>query len=117
MAAVPAMNRMSIFLMEAGVDRYKIMIAEAVDWMMKYFIEASAIFFWWEALVISMLQKDRVLSSSAIQMSTHEFLDRTTRLLMIRMVAAMGSIRIPIGLITLNCKFKVFVGGVYFFIF
>lgn len=30
-AAVPAMNRMSIFLMDAGVDRYKIMMAEAVD--------------------------------------------------------------------------------------
>jgi hypothetical protein len=74
--------------------------------MMKYFIEASAIFFCWLAFVISILQKDKVFSSRAVHTSIHEFLDKTTRLLITKTVAAIGSIRISISLFTLNCKFK-----------
>jgi hypothetical protein len=50
-----------------------------------------------------------VFSSKAIQTNIHEFLDSTTRLLVIIMDAAIGSIKISISLFTLNCKFKSFV--------
>jgi len=45
-------------------------------------------------------------------MVIHAFLDRITRLLVNRMVAAMGNIRISISLFTLNCKFREVVGFV-----
>jgi hypothetical protein len=74
--------------------------------MIKYFIEASAIFFSCLAFVINILQKAKVFSSRAIHTSIHELLDKTIRLLVVKTAAAIGSIRISISLFTLNCKFK-----------
>jgi uncharacterized membrane protein len=106
MAAVPAINNNFVPLICRGAARYITITAEAVDWMIKYFMEASVRFFLWLVLVTINIQKESVFISKATHTSTHEFLESTTRLLRKSVAIIIGRASISISYTTLNCKFK-----------
>ena len=66
--------------------------------MMKYFIAASAAFFsFFGELVVRSLQKARVFISKQSHSRTHEFLNRTISLLIVRVTTMMGMILISVS--------------------
>ena len=105
-AAVPAINSNFVPLICQGAAKYITITAEAVDWMMKYFMEASVMFFLWLVSIVTSIQKDSVFISKATHTSIQEFLESTARLLKRRVVTIIGRASISISYITLNCKFK-----------
>lgn len=73
---------------------------------MKYFMEASVMFFLWLTFIVIIIQKESVFISKATHTSIQEFLESTARLLRKRVVTIIGRASISISYITLNCKFK-----------
>lgn len=65
-------------------------IPDAIDWMMKYFILLSLVFFFLLSLSFMMEQKARVFNSSMIQIDTHEFINKQQILVVIIMVIKIG---------------------------
>jgi hypothetical protein len=71
-AALPDRKRIGVEFLSSWLDRNRIRIADAIDWMIKYFIGNSAFLFFIERI----LQNARVFISRAIQRMNHEFLVR-----------------------------------------
>jgi hypothetical protein len=88
-------------------DMCRTRIAEATDWIAKYFNEASKNGFgMWKLFLIINVQNASVPASNATQMTTHEDLTRHTRDVTKTVEITMGIILILPILEILDCKFR-----------
>jgi len=78
---------------------------EEIDWIMKYFILISVIFFFSFSKVFMRAQNERVFISSITQMEIHEFITRHIPLEIIKIIIMNGAVFI---LLCSNCKFDFF---------
>jgi hypothetical protein len=73
------------------------MIAEEADWIIKYFIAASADFFLLESFADINVQNDSVFISRATHTTIQEFLDNTVKLLIASITSMRGSVIISVS--------------------
>jgi len=75
--AITKKSTLEISFLSFDITYILIKRAEAVDWIIKYFIILSFIFFFlFKEEVTETEQKAKVFNSSRIQIETHEFLNR-----------------------------------------
>jgi hypothetical protein len=85
------------FLMNSGAAKNRTRTAEATDWITKYFMAASGDFFLFGVEDRINVQKAKVFISRDTHTKSHEFLERTARVLVTKVGKAIALIMILIS--------------------